>query len=69
MVDEHVAVLGALREDPDIPVVTRDLDDDFAPDISVTGNVRIKVKPRTIAIFPEVYIVSLTFCVLARTHS
>src|SRR5215467_14432052 len=52
MVEEHVAMLGPLRE----VRVTVVFDDDFAPGISVTGNVRIKVKPRTMAIFPEVCI-------------
>jgi len=66
MVDAHVAVLGALREVPDSSVVTMVFDDDLAPDISVTGNVRIMVKPRTMAIFPEVCTVSLSFCILYK---
>jgi len=66
MVEAHVAVLGALREVPDSSVVTMVFDDDLAPDISVTGNVRIMVKPRTMAIFPEVCTVSLSFCVLYK---
>lgn len=60
-------MLDALRNCPDISVRTTVFDDDFAPDTSVTGNVRITVKPTTMAIFPEVCIVSFTFCVF-QTH-
>lgn len=67
MVVEHVAVLDALRNCPEISVRITVFDDDFAPDTSVTGNVRINVKPTTMAIFPEVCIASFTFCVV-QTH-
>jgi len=34
--------------------------DGFAPDITLTGNVNTNVRARTMPIFPEVCIVSLT---------
>ena len=60
MAAEHLTLLELLGNVSDCSVVTMVFGDGFAPDTTVTGNVRIKVKLMTMPIFPEVCIIPLT---------